>query len=116
MHKNIRAMQIHDTDAAAEIGAEHPIVRTHPETGRKLLYLLRSQTVRFKGITEEESRPLMDCLIEFRVRPEFTCRVRWEPGTLTAWDNRRVQHNAVTDFHGQRRRMRRLTVRAQGPE
>ncbi len=115
MHKNIGAMKIHDTDTAAEIGAEHPIVRTHPETGRKALYLSRSHTVSFKGMSEEESRPLMDYLIAHQVRPEFTCRVRWSPGTLTVWDNRCTQHNAVNDYHGQRRRMRRLTVGAQGP-
>ena len=115
MHKAIGAMKIHDTDKAAEIGAEHPIVRTHPESGRKALYLSRSHTVQFKGMTEEESKPLMDYLIAHQVRPEFTCRVRWAPGTLTVWDNRCTQHNAVNDYHGQRRRMRRLTVGAQVP-
>ncbi len=116
MHKSIGAMAIHDTDKAAEIGAEHPIVRTHPDSGRKTLYLSRSHTVNFKGMSEEESRPLMDYLIAHQVRPEFTCRVRWAPGTLTVWDNRCTQHNAVNDYHGQRRRMRRLTVGAQRPE
>jgi len=116
MHKAIGAMKIHDTDKAAEIGAEHPIVRTHPDSGRKALYLSRSHTVQFKGMTEEESKPLMDYLIAHQVRPEFTCRVRWAPGTLTVWDNRCTQHNAVNDYHGQRRRMRRLTVGAQRVE
>ena len=90
-------------------------MRTHPETERKTLYLSRSHTVNFKGMTEEESKPLMDYLIAHQVRPEFTCRVRWAPGTLTVWDNRCTQHNAVNDYHGQRRRMRRLTVGAQTP-
>lgn len=115
MHKSIGAMAIHDTDKAAEIGAEHPIVRTHPDSGRKALYLSRSHTVHFKGMTEEESQPVMKYLIEHQVRPEFTCRVRWEPGQLTVWDNRCTQHNAVNDYHGQKRRMRRLTVGAQRP-
>ena len=48
-------------------------------------------------------------------RPEYTCRVSWKPGTLTVWDNRCTQHNAVNDYHGQRRRMRRITVGAQTP-
>jgi taurine dioxygenase len=116
MHKAIGAMAIHDTDKAAEIGAEHPIVRTHPDSGRRALYLSRSHTVHFKGMTEEESKPVMDYLIAHQVKPEFTCRVRWAPGTLTVWDNRCTQHNAVNDYHGQRRRMRRLTVGAQTPE
>ena len=115
MHKSIGAMAIHDTDKAAEIGAEHPIVRTHPDSGKKALYLSRSHTVHFKGMTEEESKPVMDYLIAHQVRPEFTCRVRWSPGTLTVWDNRCTQHNAVNDYHGQRRRMRRLTVGPQTP-
>lgn len=115
MHKDIGAMEIHDTDKAVEIGAEHPIVRTHPDSGRKALYLSRSHPVNFKGMTEEESKPVMDYLIAYQVKPGFTCRVRWSPGTLTVWDNRCTQHNAVNDYHGQRRRMRRLTVGAQTP-
>jgi taurine dioxygenase len=66
-------------------------------------------------MTEEESRPLLEWLQPHQTRPEFTCRVRWAPGTLTIWDNRCTQHSAVNDYHGQRRRMRRLTVGAQTP-
>lgn len=116
MHKGIGSMQIHDTDAAERMEAEHPVVRTHPETGRKALYLSRSHTVRFRGWSEEESRALIDYLQVHQTRPEFTCRVSWSPGTLLIWDNRCTQHNAVNDYHGQRRRMRRLTVGAQIPE
>jgi alpha-ketoglutarate-dependent taurine dioxygenase len=115
MHKGIGSMQIHDTDAADGMEAEHPVVRTHPETGRKALYLSRGHTVRFRGWSEEESRPLIDYLQAHQTRPEFTCRVSWTPGTLVIWDNRCTQHNAVNDYHGQRRRMRRLTVGAQTP-
>jgi taurine dioxygenase len=115
MHKNIGAMKIHGTDTAASLEAEHPVARTHPDTGRKALYLSRSHTIRFKGMSEEESRPLIDWLQAHQVRPEFTCRVRWAPGTLTIWDNRCTQHNAVNDYHGQRRHMRRITVGAQTP-
>jgi taurine dioxygenase len=112
---NVAAMKIHDTEKADELEAEHPVVRTHPETGRRALYLSRSHTIRFKDMSEEESRPLIDFLQAHQTRPEFTCRVRWSPGTLTVWDNRCTQHNAVNDYHGQRRRMRRLTVGAQTP-
>ena len=91
------------------------MVRTHPETKRKALYVSRSHTIRFRDMSEEESRPLVDFLQAHQTRPEFTCRLRWTPGTLTVWDNRCTQHNAVNDYHGQRRRMRRLTVGAQTP-
>jgi len=87
----------------------------HPETGRKALYVSRSHTIRFTDMSEDESRPLIDFLQAHQTRPEFTCRVRWSPGTLTVWDNRCTQHCAVNDYHGQRRRMRRLTVGAQTP-
>ena len=115
MHKKIGGMKVHDTEVADQLEAEHPVARTHPETGRKALYLNRSHTIRFRGMTEEESRPLIEWLALHQVRPEFTCRVRWTPGTLTIWDNRCTQHNAVNDYHGQRRRMRRLTAGAQTP-
>jgi taurine dioxygenase len=113
MHSVIGGMKVHDTDRAEEYEAEHPVVRTHPQTGRKALYVSRSHTIRFRDMSEAESRPLVDFLQEHQTRPEFTCRVRWQPGTLTIWDNRCTQHNAVNDYTGQRRRMRRLTV---GPE
>jgi taurine dioxygenase len=113
MHSAIGGMKVHDTDRAEEYEAEHPVVRTHPQTGRKALYVSRSHTIRFRDMSEAESRPLVDFLQEHQTRPEFTCRVRWQPGTLTIWDNRCTQHNAVNDYTGQRRRMRRLTV---GPE
>jgi taurine dioxygenase len=113
---NVGAMKIHDTESAESYEAEHPVVRTHPQTGRKALYVSRSHTIRFKDMSEEESRPLIDFLQAHQTRPEFTCRVRWSPGTLTVWDNRCTQHSAVNDYHGQRRRMRRLTVGAQVPK
>ena len=116
MHKSIGTMKVHDTDTADQYEAEHPVARTHPDTGRKALYCSRSHTIRFKGMTEDESRPLIDFLQAHQTRPEFTCRVRWAPGTLTVWDNRCTQHNAINDYHGQRRLMRRLTVGAQTPK
>ena len=95
--------------------AKHPAARTHPETGEKSIYVSRAHTTHFDGMTEEESRPLIEYLQAHATRQEFTCRVRWEPGTLTVWDNRVTQHSAINDYHGQRRRMRRLTVGAQVP-
>ena len=107
------AMKLQNTAVADILESKHPVVRTHPETGRKALYVSSLHTVRFDGMTQEESVPLIDWLSAHCVRPEFTCRVRWEPGTLTVWDNRCTLHNAINDYHGERRHMRRLTV---GPE
>ena len=111
----VGSMKIRGIDKAEEYEAEHPVARTHPETGKKALYCSRSHTVRFRDMSEEESRPIIDFLQAHQTRPEFTCRVRWTPGTLTVWDNRCTQHNAINDYHGQRRRMRRLTVGPQTP-
>ncbi len=93
----------------------HPVVRTHPGTGARSLYVNSSHTVRFAGMSEAESKPLIDFLCAQIVRPEFTCRVRWSPGTLTVWDNRAVQHKAINDYAGQRRRMHRVTTRGERP-
>jgi taurine dioxygenase len=94
---------------------EHPVIRTHVETGRKSLYVNGAFTIRFKDMTEEESAPLLNYLWQHAVRPEFTCRFRWEKGSIAFWDNRCVQHNAVNDYHGQRRVMHRVTIEGERP-
>jgi taurine dioxygenase len=96
--------------AQGEYVAEHPVVRTHPETGRKALYVNTAHTVRFKDMSEEESAPLLDYLFRHQVKPEFTCRFRWQVGSLAFWDNRCAQHNPVNDYHGHRRLMHRITL------
>jgi len=94
---------------------EHPIVRTHPETGRKALYVNGGHTIRFKDMTEEESAPLLHYLCQHAVRPEFTCRFRWRPNSIAFWDNRCVQHNAVNDYQGERRVMHRIAIEGERP-
>jgi len=95
--------------------AEHPVVRTHPETGRKALYVNVGHTVRFRGMTEEESAPLLEYLFRHQVRPELTCRFHWEAGSLAFWDNRCTQHNPINDYHGHRRVMHRITLAGDKP-
>jgi taurine dioxygenase len=102
-------------DRRREYVAEHPVVRTHPETGRKALYVNVGHTVRFKDMSEEESRPLLDYLFQHQVRPEFTCRFAWQPGSIAMWDNRCAQHNPVNDYHGYRRVMHRITLAGERP-
>jgi taurine dioxygenase len=101
--------------ASKVLTGKHPIVRTHPETGRKSLYMSLGHTVAFEGWSEEESRPLLDYLFAHQAKPEFTCRFRWSPGALAFWDNRCVLHNPVNDYHGFRRLMHRVTLRGDRP-
>lgn len=93
----------------------HPVVRTHPQTGARSLYLNRSHTRQFEGMSVEESRPLIEYLCAHMVRPEFTCRFRWRPGSVAVWDNRTTLHYALDDYPGKRRRMRRITLKGERP-
>ncbi len=92
----------------------HPVVRTHPETGRKALYI-GSHVNEFEGMSEAESTPLVDFLMEHSIRPEFTCRFRWQSGSLALWDNRCTMHFAINDYSAGSRLMHRITIRGNVP-
>ncbi len=95
--------------------AVHPIVRTHPDTGRKALYIDALHTARIDGWSAEESAPILEYLYRHKSRPELTCRYQWAPGTLAVWDNRAAQHYAMNDYHGHRRSMLRLSIAGDRP-
>ena len=103
------AMTVRDPAPAEKTINAHPVARTHPETGKKALYT-GGHWRYFEGMTEAESEPLMEYLREHSTRPEFTCRFRWQPGSIAFWDNRCTQHFAIDDYHGQTRTMHRITV------
>jgi taurine dioxygenase len=98
-----------------ELSARHPVVRTHPETGRRALYVNGAHTLHFDGMTEEESAPILEFLFRHQVKAEFTCRFRWSKGSVAFWDNRCAQHNPINDYHGFRRLMHRVTLAGSVP-
>jgi len=101
-------MAVRDPGETSTVNA-HPVARTHPKTGRKALYA-GGHWRHFEDMTEAESEPLIAYLRKHSTRPEFTCRFRWQPGSIAFWDNRCTQHFAIDDYPGQTRIMHRVTV------
>lgn len=101
--------------ALATQRVEHPIIRTHPQTGRKAIYAAAGHCECLADMTVEESQPILNYLQTQATKPEFTTRLSWQPGTLAMWDNRCVFHYALNDYPGQRREMRRVTLRGEVP-
>ena len=94
---------------------KHPIVRTHPVTGRRSLYVNRPFTVTIDGMERDDARELLRTLYQQATVPEFQCRFRWRPGSIAQWDNRCTQHYAVPDHGGHHRRVERVTLAGDRP-
>jgi taurine dioxygenase len=94
---------------------EHPLVCVHPDTGRRILYVTGNHMVGIRGMNALEARPLLELLNNHVVRPEFTCRFRWQKGSVAVWDNRCVQHYAVNDYAGFARTMLRAEMEGVRP-
>jgi len=104
-----------DTQKMLE-GAYHPLVRTHPVTGEKSLFVEKTYANGIEGMSEEEAMPIIDFLASFATQESFTCRLRWESKTVIMWDNRICLHQAFNDYQGFRREMYRATVLGEKPE
>jgi taurine dioxygenase len=90
--------------------ARHPVVRTHPESGRKAIYTNRTFTSYIEGVSKEESEEILDRLERAIINPSVQCRIRWQVNTIVMWDNRSTQHHATDDFFPNERRVERVTV------
>ncbi|MBT3938984.1 MAG: taurine dioxygenase [Pelagibacterales bacterium] len=98
-----------------ELEAIHPVVRTHPETKKKSLYINEAHTTNFVGMTVEESTPILEFLFKHQIKSEFTCRFKWKKGSVSIWDNRCSIHNPINDYHGSRRLMHRIIFQGDKP-
>ena len=93
--------------------AIHPMIITHPISGRKALYINPAFTVGIQGWDNHESKPFLNMLYEHASKPENTYRFQWAPGCIAFWDNRATWHYALNDYHGSRRLMHRITIKGE---
>lgn len=110
-----RSIGISRNNPEADMEQSHPVVRMHPDSLRRALFVNPVYTTRFEGMSEEESRPLLSFLYAWATRPEFVCRFEWTLGSLAVWDNRCTMHFAVNDYDGYRRLLYRTTVSSERP-
>jgi taurine dioxygenase len=109
-----KAMETKNVAAAGGI-VEHPVIRTHPESGKLGLYVNGAFVTKIKGMRRDESSSILDFLYRHAISEAFTCRFRWEPGSIAMWDNRSVMHYALHDYAGEYRHMRRITIKGDRP-
>jgi len=114
IHDTFSGMTVRTSERANDV-QRHPVVRSHGETGQKALFVNAQYTVGLEGFAPHEAKPVLDFLFAHAVRPELSCRWRWEVGDVAFWDNRCVQHMAMADFTGHRRAMHRTTVAGEVP-
>ncbi|MEM7283372.1 MAG: TauD/TfdA family dioxygenase [Pseudomonadota bacterium] len=93
----------------------HPVIRTHPTTGRKGVFVNPFFTVKIDDVSKSESTTLLNFLYQEIAKPEYCARLRWQVGTLAIWDNRSTNHYAVADYYPQRRKMQRASVCGENP-
>jgi len=110
-----RATKLRDDTDKEEPEFEHPIAVTHPDTGRKALFVNIGRTHRLANMAVDESRPLLDYLFKHSSKPEFTCRFHWRNGSNAIWDNRCGKHRALNDYPGHKPYMNRVTINGQRP-
>jgi taurine dioxygenase len=94
---------------------EHPVICTHPESGKKVIFVNELFTTHIVGMTAKESRALLNFLYEHVVTPEFTCRFNWQPNSIAIWDNRSTQHKPINDYFPAHRRLERTTIDGDKP-
>jgi taurine dioxygenase len=109
------SIDISRNNPEADAERAHPVVRVHPVTGRRALFVNPIYTTRFNGMSEAESRELLGFLYAHQTQPHFTCRFRWDPGAVALWDNRCTLHLAVNDYDGHRRLLWRTTIAGERP-
>ena len=108
-HEQYKSKRLHNPENATQ-DALHPVVITHPLSGRKALYVNPDFTTRIDGLSDAESKAILAFLYTHCQNADFQCRVRWQPGDITMWDNRATWHKAINDYAGHRRYMHRITV------
>jgi taurine dioxygenase len=102
-------------NASTAFHATHPVIRTHPETGRQALFVNAAHTVSLDGLSDDESQFLLEFLFRHQIRAEFQCRLNWQIGDVAIWDNRSVLHYPLNDYHGYRRLLHRITLKGDKP-